>query len=387
VIIMNELPKSVQEQLNDIKETLKLNKQEFEKLSVIAKAQYDKSIVVPGESVGVIAAQSLGEPGTQLQLRTKWLAGAREMTITQGLPRLIEIFDARKEPSTPTMTVSLKPSYAKSENDVRRIAMKILEITLGDVAKEFNVDLMRMRVEVELDPEKLKYFGVREKQVNDNVSTAFKTAKITTGSYKINIKPKDDEEAGIKQLYKLKVKLKDTHVSGIKGVTQVLPDKRGDDWIIKTAGSNLKEVLSMDEVNIENTISNDIFETFYVLGIEAARNAIIDETMNVLKNQAIDVNIRHIMLVADMMTNDGSIKGIGRYGLSGEKTSVLARASFEVPLKHLFNAAMHHEYDDLRSVVENVMLNQPIPVGTGIVNLTVPKPEEETKEKKKKGAK
>jgi len=387
VIIMEELPRSVQEQLNDIKEALKLNKQEFEKLTGIARAQYDKSRVVPGESVGVIAAQSLGEPGTQLQLRTKWLAGAREMTITQGLPRLIEIFDARKEPSTPTMTVSLKPSYAKSENDVRRIAMKILEITLGDVAKEFNVDLMRMRVEVEIDSEKLKYFGVREKQVYDNVSAAFKTAKITTGSCKINIKPKDEEEAGIKQLYKLKVKLKDTHVSGVKGISQVLPDKRGDDWIIKTAGCNLKEVLSMDEVDIENTNSNDIFETFYILGIEAARNAIIDETMNVLKNQAIDVNIRHIMLVADMMTHDGSIKGVGRYGLSGEKTSVLARASFEVPLKHLFNAAMHNEYDDLRSVVENVMLNQPIPVGTGIISLTVPKPEEETKEKKKKGAK
>jgi len=382
---MDDLPKSVQEQITEIKESLKLNKQQTEKLVDVARVQYEKSKIVPGEAVGVVAAQSLGEPGTQLTLRTKWLAGAREMNVTQGLPRLIEIFDARKEPSTPAMTIYLKPSYAKSEKAVREIAMKILDITLGDVTKELNVDLLRMRIEVELDPEKMKYFGVREKQINDMVADAFKTAKITTGSYKINIKPKGEEESGIRQLYKLKVKLKETHVSGVKGIVQVLPDKKGDDWIIKTAGSNLKEILKFDEVDVENTATNDIFETFTVLGIEAARNGIIDETMNVLKNQGIDVNIRHVMLISDMMTNDGVIKGIGRYGLSGEKTSVLARASFEVPLKHLFNAAMHGESDDLRSVVENVMLNQPIPVGTGIVSLTVPKPEEEKKETKKKG--
>lgn len=382
---MDDLPKSVQDQISELKESLKLNKQQTEKLIEVARVQYEKSRIVPGEAVGVVAAQSLGEPGTQLTLRTKWLAGAREMTVTQGLPRLIEIFDARKEPSTPAMTVFLKPSYAKSEKAVREIAMKILDITLGDVAKELNVDLLRMRIEVELDPAKLKYFSVKEKQVYDMVSDAFKTSKITIGSYKINIKPKGEEESGIRQLYKLKVKLKDTHVSGIKSIVQVLPDKKGDDWLIKTAGSNMKEILKLDEVDIENTTTNDVFEIFFVLGIEAARNAIIDETMNVLKNQGIDVNIRHIMLIADMMTNDGVIKGVGRYGLSGEKTSVLAKASFEVPMKHLFNAALHGEVDDLSSVVENVMLNQPIPVGTGVVNLTVPKPEEEKKEGKKKG--
>jgi DNA-directed RNA polymerase subunit A" len=384
---MDDLPKSVQNQIMELKENLKLNKEQTEKLIEVARVQYEKSRVMPGEAVGVVAAQSLGEPGTQLTLRTKWLAGAREMTVTQGLPRLIELFDARKEPSTPTMTIFLKPSYASSEKAVRTIAMKILDITLGDVAKEINVDLLRMRIEVELDSEKMKYFVVKEKQIYDSVTEAFKTAKITTGSYKINIKPKGEEESDIRQLYKLKVKLRDTHVSGVKGIVQVLPDKKGNDWIIKTAGSNLKEILKMDEVNIENTVTNDIFETASVLGIEAARNAIIDEIQNVLVTQGIDVNIRHIMLIADMMTNDGAIKGIGRYGLSGEKTSVLARASFEVPMKHLFNAALHNEADDLKSVVENVMLNQPIPVGTGMVNLVVSRPEGTTgkKEKKEKG--
>ncbi|MCD6547013.1 MAG: DNA-directed RNA polymerase subunit A'' [Nanoarchaeota archaeon] len=366
------LPPSIEEQLKELKEMLKLNKAQMEKLRKIAEKQYEKSLIEPGEAVGVVAAQSIGEPGTQLTLRTKLLAGATEMTVTQGLPRLIEIFDARSEPSTPAMTIFLKPSYATSEAKVEEIALRLLEISLEDISKEINVDLLRMRIEIELDPAKMKKFKVKEKDVLKRISEYFKSAKITTGAYKINIKPKE-EDMDIKKLYRLRVKLKGLHIAGIKGIKQVLPIKFGNDWIIKTAGSNLKEVLKLPEVDIERTKTNDIFEIWRVLGIEAARNAIIEETLDVLKNQGIEVDVRHIMLVADIMTNDGTIKGIGRYGVSSAKASVLARASFEVPLKHLFSAAVKGEVDELRSVVENVMVNQPVPVGTGMVDLRVKK--------------
>ena len=371
-------PESVKEQLEEMKKTFKLNKSQVEKLEKVAEKQYKKSLIEPGEPIGVISAQSIGEPGTQLTLRTKWLAGATEMTVTQGLPRIIEIVDARKVPTTPTMTIALKPSYAKSELSVEAIAIKILEIILEDILEEIDVDLMKLRLEVKLDKKKMKKFKITEHMVQKIITKEFKNSKITTGAYKINIKPKD-EDMDIRKLYKLKVKLKETHISGIKGIKQVLPIKQGNDWIIKTAGTNLKEVLKLKEVNIENSTTNDIFEVFNVLGIEAARNAIIEEIINVLKNQGIEVDLRHIMLVADIMTHTGSIKGIGRYGVSGEKASVLARASFEVPLKHLFNAAVSGEKDELKSVVENVMVNQPIPIGTGIVNLKVERIKEESR--------
>ena len=145
----------------------------------------------------------------------------------------------------------------------------------------------------------------------------------------------------------------------------------------------MKEILKLPEVDIENTVTNDIFEVYSVFGIEAARNMIIEETLNVLKNQGIEVDVRHIMLVADVMTYEGSIKGIGRYGVSGGKASVLARASFEVPLKHLFNAAVSAEVDNLNSVVENVMINQPVPIGTGMINLKVENMFDKKKEEKK----
>ncbi|MCD6575564.1 MAG: DNA-directed RNA polymerase subunit A'' [Nanoarchaeota archaeon] len=369
------LPQSVEEQLKEMKEMFKLNKTQMEKLRKIAEKQYEKSLIEPGEAVGVVAAQSIGEPGTQLTLRTKLLAGAMEMTVTQGLPRLIEIFDARREPSTPTMTIFLKPSYATSEKKVEEIAFKILEIKLDDIVKSIDVDLLRMRVEVELDPEMLRKYKLREKDIQRIVSEEFKGYKITTGSYKINIKPKG-EDVDIKQVYKLKVKLKALHVGGIKGIKQVLPMKQGDRWVIKTAGTNLRDILQLPEVDIENTVTNDIFEVLSVFGIEAAREMIIEETLNVLRNQGIEVDVRHIMLVADVMTYEGTIKGIGRYGVSGGKASVLARASFEVPLKHLFNAAVSGETDRLTSVVENVMINQPVPIGTGMVNLKVEKKED-----------
>jgi DNA-directed RNA polymerase subunit A" len=197
----------------------------------------------------------------------------------------------------------------------------------------------------------------------------------------IAIKPKE-EDMDIKKLYKTKVKLKAAHVSGVEGIVQVLPVKFGDQWTIKTAGSNLRAILSMKEIDMLNTTTNDIFEIFEVLGVEAARTAIIEETVNVLKNQSIETDARHIMLLADLMTADGIIRGIGRYGVSGRKASVFARASFEVPLKHLFNAAMYGELDELSSVIENVMVNQPVPVGTGMVKLKVERAEEEKKKEK-----
>lgn len=378
-----EFPQSIQNQLDEISEVLKIPKKDRGKLYKLAEKQYEKAKIEPGEAVGVVAAQSLGEPGTQLTLRTKWLGGAREMTITQGLPRLIEIFDARKEPTTPAMNIFLKSSYATSEPKVEDISLKVLEVTLGDVAEELNVDLLKMRIEVVLSKEKMKHYGLTEKRIEKQVAENFKTVKITTGSYQINIKPKEDD-MDIKKLYKFRVKLKTSHISGISGITQVLPVKFGDQWIIKTAGSNMKMVLAMKEVDIVNTTTNDIFEIFGVLGVEAARNAIIDETNNVLKDQGIEVDSRHIMLLADLMTAEGVIRGIGRYGISGRKSSVLARASFEVPLKHLFNAAMYGERDNLSSMVENVMVNQPVPVGTGMVKLKVERAEEKKEDKKGK---
>jgi DNA-directed RNA polymerase subunit A" len=134
-------------------------------------------------------------------------------------------------------------------------------------------------------------------------------------------------------------------------------------------------VLELEFVDETRTISNDMFEVVSVLGIEAARQVVINEVVKVIENQGLNIDPRHIMLVADMMSTEGTIKGITRYGIVSEKASVLARASFETPIKHLINAALLGEVDPLNAVVENVMLNQHIPVGTGLPGLALKKEE------------
>jgi DNA-directed RNA polymerase subunit A" len=181
----------------------------------------------------------------------------------------------------------------------------------------------------------------------------------------------------------MKEKVKSVFVTGIKGIKQVLPVRRKDEFIIITAGSNLKKILDMDFVDSTRTRTNNIHEIGAVLGIEAARQAIIEEVYKVIEAQGLNVDIRHVMLVSDTMCSSGKIRGITRYGVVSEKASVLARASFETPIKHLINASLIGEVDLLNSVVENVMLNQPVPVGTGLPGLVT----KVNKEKLKKGKK
>jgi len=195
----------------------------------------------------------------------------------------------------------------------------------------------------------------------------------------LHIKLKKTEE--LNTLYKLKESLKKTYVAGVKKITQVLPVKRDDNFVILTAGTNLKNILKMEEVDGTRTASNDLYEVASVLGIEAARQLIINEVEAVIENQGLNIDIRHIMLTSDTMTSSGTIKGITRFGIVGEKASVLARASFETPLKHIIQASVTGEVDELNSVIENVMANQEVPVGTGLPGLVVKVKDSKGKEK------
>ena len=161
----------------------------------------------------------------------------------------------------------------------------------------------------------------------------------------------------------------------------MLPVRREDEFVIITAGSNLADVLQLEEVDAYRTTTNNIFEIEQVLGIEAARQSIINEVLKVIESQGLNVDLRHIMLIADTMCVIGTVKGITRYGVVSDKSSVLARASFETPIKHIINAALVGEVDNLDSVVENVMLNQAIPIGTGLLGLSVKAPSKRDKEK------
>ncbi len=333
--------------------------------------EYQNMLVEPGECVGIISAESIGEPGTQMTLNTFHFAGVAEMNITTGLPRIIEILDGRKTLETPMMEIFLKKPYSFGK-DIKSVALSIKETRLKEVAEEISINLADMKIEVRLDEGKMKDVEMTAQAVLKALKNENKATNMDFKGDILVVKPKS-KEGGFNELYRLKEKVKDSYVKGVKGITQVLPVKKEGEFVIITAGSNLKKVLGLEFVDTSRTTTNDIFEIQAVLGIEAARQTVINEVYKVIENQGLNVDIRHLMLVADTMSVSGKIKGITRYGVVRDKTSVLARASFETPIRHIINASLSGEVDRLHSVVENVMLNQPIPIGTGLPQLVVKK--------------
>ena len=169
----------------------------------------------------------------------------------------------------------------------------------------------------------------------------------------------------------MKEKLKGTIISGVKGVKQILIVKREKDYVVLTLGTNLKDIIALKEVDKDKIISNDLYEVAEVFGIEAARKLIVNEVNTVLNGQGIDIDPAHLELIADAMTNTGVVKGVTRMGIIAQKASILARATFETPVKQFVNASIKGNQDALSSVIENIIVNQPVPVGTGLPGLHV----------------
>ncbi len=341
------------------------------------KKVYNDSLYDPKEAVGVVAAQSLSEPATQMTMRTYHFAGTAGIQVTLGLPRMLEIFDARKEPKTPTMTVHILPEYQSLEK-VREIAESIREVKVKDVAVSTVLDMADMVIRCRVNLPKLQKMGVDTSKIQKILKLRNSTVQIKGDE--MVVKPR---KKNIGSLHKLKYSLLETHIRGIKGISQVVVTKEAGEWIINTLGSNLKKVFAVPGVDVSRTTTNNVFEIQDVLGIEAARNAIIGQAQYTMEEQGLGVDIRYIMLLADLMTSSGVIRAIGRYGISGQKASVLVRASFEETKKHLVAAAIKGENDPLAGIIENIMLNQVAPVGTGTFNLVGSIPSKAKPSKKK----
>ncbi len=324
---------------------------------------YKRALVEPGEAVGIVAAQSIGEPGTQMTLRTFHYAGVREQNVTLGLPRLIEIVDARRTPSTPIMTIYLDKEHRKSKEKATEIARNIICTNIEDIAEtEPYLDPEREEVIVKLDPNMMKERGVDVEELPNLLQLPKYDVKVEENQLTV----KHEKSLTLKKLFD---KISAQHVKGIPGVRRVLVTEEMGEWVIRTDGSNLPRVLDVYGIDPTRTTTNHIHEIATTLGVEAARNAITREAMGVLEEQGLDVDIRHVMLVSDIMTSTGDVRQIGRHGISGEKSSILARAAFEITVPNIIEAAIRGESDPLKGVTENVIVGQSIPIGTGLVDL------------------
>ncbi|NAZ25649.1 MAG: DNA-directed RNA polymerase subunit A'' [Thermofilum sp.] len=347
-----------------------------EALQVINEAirRYLSSLVAPGEAVGMVAAQSLGEPATQMTLRTFHFAGVRELNVTLGLPRLIEIVDLRREPSTPLMEIYLDPSHAKDLDFALKIAKEIELTTIENLCNTITIDFYQFAIIMEFDPEMMENRGVTFEDVESALEKVKgKKGRIEREGNTVIFYTGLEDLTKLRRMYDRVLGLRIKGIKGIKhAIVKPVRDDNGElvEYVILTEGSNLKAVLGIEGVDPTRTTTNNIMEIYEVLGIEAARNAIIKEIKRVLDDHGLDVDYRHIMMVADAMTYSGKVRQVGRHGVAGEKGSVLARASFEVTVKNLVEAALRGEVDELRGVIENVIIgSRPIPLGTGAVKL------------------
>ena len=173
-------------------------------------------------------------------------------------------------------------------------------------------------------------------------------------------------------LLALEDKVRKIKLKGVKDVIRANiqgPTKDTGEYYISTIGSNLSKVSEFQGVNRSRTYTNNIMEIWKYLGIEAARQSIINEMSLTLEGAGLDVDVRHLLTVADVMTSEGEVRAIGRHGVSGNKHSILARAAFEVTVNHLLNAGVRGERDELTGVAENIIVGQPVALGTGSVEL------------------
>lgn len=362
--------------IEDLRERLvdkRLTSAQLNKIIKEVEIAYDYSLVEPGEAVGAVAAQSIGEPGTQMTLKTFHFAGVAEFNVTLGLPRLIEIVDARRNPSTPTMNVFLEEEHRTDEKFARKVAQGIEQTRVERIAQSVEIDLAEGGIVVILDPDLMENKGATAELVAERLGNARPTlGEVTHDGNRIIVTPelKEGEEAvHMAKLQKTFDKVRNALIKGQDGIKRVLIKKEGKELVLYTEGTNLKGVLRTQGVDTTRTTSNHIHEIAETLGVEAARQIIIDEAKSVLDEQGLDVDIRHIMLVADVMTATGEIRQIGRHGISGQQSSVLARAAFEVTVRHLIQASIIGEEDQLRGITENVILGQSIPLGTGSLDL------------------
>jgi DNA-directed RNA polymerase subunit A" len=368
--VEEKLPQNLVDEIEEVVKRRKLNKEQAEELKNEVVKNYSSERFEPGDVIGIIAAQSISEPATQMTMRTYHFAGSAGIRITYGLPRLMEIFDARRVPETPVMMIYLKRAY-NNRDEATRVAEKIVEKKISSISKVISINLGEGAIEIE--PTDLKRIGTIKKAIRESNSEL----KIKVGAKKISVSPA--QEIDIREMQKIKENIMKIHVEGVKGIQNAVVRREEEDWIINTIGSNLEEVLKVKEVDERRTMTNDVHEVKKVLGIEAARNLIISEALETMQEQGLDVNVRHVMLVSDIMCFNGDVRPIGRYGVAGAKASILARAAFEETIKHLVKASVRNEVDSFQGIFENVMIGQVIPSGTGMFDLIAKTEEDEKK--------
>jgi DNA-directed RNA polymerase II subunit RPB1 len=407
---------------------------------------YKRAIIAPGEMVGMIAAQSIGEVSTQMTLNTFHFAGvASKSNVTRGVPRIEEILSLSSDIKQPTLTVFLKPEDERQKEKAQTIMYMLEHTRLEEVVKSIEVcfdpddlntlinedkdtieqfrafenmvaecseaslkndenEKSKWIIRMEMDPEVMLEKNITMDDINFTLKSCFdeqvnciysdfnsdklifrirmneiiKSGSNRGGAKKASVNPLDQSD----QIYILKNLqdqiLKNVVLRGIKGINKVILRKiidnmvesngiykKQDIWVLDTIGTNLLDVLGLDFIDNKRTMSNDIVEIYNVLGIEAARQAIYNELVEVVEFDGTYINFHNYSVLVDRMTFTHKLISIFRHGINNDNIGPIAKASFEETPEMFLKAARHAELDTLRGVSANVMCGQEGFFGTG----------------------
>ena len=349
--------------------------------------KYTKAKVNPGEAVGAVAGQSIGEPGTQMTLKTFHFAGVASMNITLGIPRIKEIINNTKNISTPVIY-----AYLVQEDDItaaKIVKGRIEKIKLNRICKYIKevISPDSCYIEVKLDKEyidsshlEISIDRIREALLLNKKKLNLKLGKnhiIIKNDIELVINPPDTDKNNLYfSLECLMKNLPEIIVSGINTVNRIIISKKDDDekkYMLEIEGTGLLDIMKTDGIDFKNCRSNNITEILDTLGIEAARKSIIYELNYTFENHSISVDRRHLGLISDLMTFKGSVYGFQRFGMIKMKDSVFLHSSFERTNDILFDAATYGKVDCLRGVSESIIVGKSVPIGTGAFKLFMDK--------------
>ncbi|KAI8929830.1 hypothetical protein BC831DRAFT_442224 [Entophlyctis helioformis] len=368
----------------------------------ICRSKYSRAVIQPGTAVGAVGAQSIGEPGTQMTLKTFHFAGVASMNVTLGVPRIKEIINASKVISTPIIDTRLIPMVGGYGADQARFAAEaatrvvkgriektLLEDVVEYIQEVITGDEISLKVKIDLD-------AIRRLQLEVNIDSIrwaiIRAPKLKIGDAHIRLERNDRLRIVVPRLKNdavnayvlmqaLKRALPKVVIKGLPTVSRaVINNVEADSRLgLLVEGYGLREVMGVDGVDGKYTRSNHVLECLKTLGIEAARQTIIDEILYTMKSHGMTIDRRHVMLLADLMSFKGEVLGITRFGIAKMKDSVLMLASFEKTTDHLFEASFYSKHDKIQGVSECIIMGAPMSLGTGLFKLVqqtdrVPKP-------------
>ncbi|KPI86235.1 putative DNA-directed RNA polymerase III largest subunit [Leptomonas seymouri] len=352
----------------------------------------------PGTPCGAIAAQSVGEPSTQMTLRTFHFAGVASMSITQGVPRLVEVINANKNIATPVITAPIKleddftamdlVNASRTQYQAARTVKGLMErVLLKEVTREM-VEVVTPRqyyIQIFLDLNLIqrlllpidaavvcqRLYAAAARPMSPLRHLSEGCVQVISRDCLIVTSYEKDAARVHFNIQHLLTLLPDLVVGGVPGVNRVMIADKGEKLLAE--GAELLSVMSLPYVDGTHTTCNHVAVVERALGIEAARETIVKEITSILQAYSLNIDIRHIYLLADVMTSRGVVLGITRYGIHKMNNNVLTMASFERTTEHLYNAAMSEREDVNLSVSESIIIGKPIPLGTSSFNVLLDK--------------